>query len=131
MTDFLLCFLLGGAGYVLIELLWRGRSHFSMFIAGGFAFALLHALFQRYALPLPVKCIAGALVITAIEFIAGYIVNLHGAKRMGLFRQAVQSLQTDMPRFRAALGSAFAAHSAAVRSYYKIGAFPGAIYLYL
>ena len=68
MTDFLLCFLLGGAGYVLIELLWRGRSHFSMFIAGGFA------------LPLPVKCIAGALVITAIEFIAGYIVNL----RMGL-----------------------------------------------
>ena len=44
------------------------------------AFALLHALFQRYALPLPVKCIAGALVITAIEFIAGYIVNL----RMGL-----------------------------------------------
>ena len=46
----------------------------------------------------------------------------HGAKRMGLFRQAVQSLQTDMPRFRAALGSAFAAHSAAVRSY-KIGAF--------
>ena len=73
MTDFLLCFLLGGAGYVLIELLWRGRSHLSMFIAGGFAFALLHALFQRYALPLPVKCIAGALVITAIEFIAGYI----------------------------------------------------------
>ena len=71
MTDFLLCFLLGGAAYVLIELLWRGRSHFSMFIAGGF---------QRYALPLPVKCIAGALVITAIEFIAGYIVNL----RMGL-----------------------------------------------
>lgn len=80
MTDFLFCFLLGGAGYVLIELLWRGRSHFSMFIAGGFAFALLHALFQRYALPLPVKCIVGALVITAIEFIAGYIVNL----RMGL-----------------------------------------------
>ena len=80
MTDFLLCFLLGGAGYVLIELLWRGRSHFSMFIAGGFAFALLHAMFRRYALPLPVKCIAGALVITAIEFIAGYIVNL----RMGL-----------------------------------------------
>lgn len=131
MTDFLLCFLLGGAGYVLIELLWRGRSHFSMFIAGGFAFALLHALFQRYALPLPVKCIAGALVITAIEFIAGYIVNL----RMGLnvwdySGRPVQSLQTDMPRFRAALGSAFAAHSAAVRSY-KIGAFPGALYLYL
>jgi len=54
----------------------------------------------------------------------------HGAKRMGLFRQAVQSLQTDMPRFRAALGSAFAAHSAAVRSY-KIGAVSGALYLYL
>ena len=54
----------------------------------------------------------------------------HGAQRMGLFRQAVQSLRTDMPRLRAALGSAFAAHSAAVRSY-KIGAFPGALYLYL
>lgn len=90
MTDFLLCFLLGGVGYVLIELLWRGRSHFSMFIAGGFAFALLHALFQRYALPLPVKCIAGALVITAIEFIAGYIVNL----RMGLKYGTIQAGHT-------------------------------------
>ena len=28
-------FLLGGAGYVGIELLYRGRSHISMFLAGG------------------------------------------------------------------------------------------------
>ncbi len=63
-----------------IELLWRGRSHISMFIAGGLAFALLDGIFVRYYIPLPYKCAIGAAVITALEFTAGYIVNL----RMGL-----------------------------------------------
>ena len=130
MTDFLLCFLLGGAGYVLIELLWRGRSHFSMFIAGGFL--------RPAPCPVPTVCPAAAGKVHSRRIGDNrnrihrgvHSKPAHGAKRMGLFRQAVQSLQTDMPRFRAALGSAFAAHSAAVRSY-KIGAFPGALYLYL
>ena len=33
-------FLFGGVLYVLIEVLWRGYSHYSMFIAGGLGFLL-------------------------------------------------------------------------------------------
>lgn len=73
----LLAFFLGGTLYVLLELLWRGRSHVSMFCAGGLALLLLHGLFLRFALPLFAQCLVGGLVITAIEFVAGAIVNVH------------------------------------------------------
>lgn len=72
----LLTFFLGGTLYVLLELLWRGRSHVSMFCAGGLALLLLHGLFLRFALPLFAQCLLGGLVITAIEFVAGAIVNV-------------------------------------------------------
>ena len=80
MRTFFYAFLLGGSAYVLIELLWRGRSHVSMFIDGGLVFAILYRLFTRYSMPLYFECLSGALLITAVEFITGYIVNL----RMGL-----------------------------------------------
>lgn len=72
----LLTFFLGGTIYVLLELLWRGRSHVSMFCAGGLALLLLHGLFLRFALPLFAQCLVGGLVITAIEFVVGAIVNV-------------------------------------------------------
>ena len=72
----LLTFFLGGTIYVLLELLWRGRSHVSMFCAGGLALLLLHGLFLRFALPLFAQCLLGGLVLTAIEFVAGAIVNV-------------------------------------------------------
>ena len=72
----LLTFFLGGTIYVLLELLWRGRSHVSMFCAGGLALLLLHGLFLRFALPLFAQCLVGGLVITAIEFVAGAIGNV-------------------------------------------------------
>ena len=75
-----MCFILGGTAYVGLEYLWRGRSHISMFIAGGLAFALLDGIFVRYQIPLLYKCAIGAALITALEFAAGYIVNI----RMGL-----------------------------------------------
>jgi len=37
---------------------------------------LLHGLFLRFALPLFAQCLVGGLVITAIEFVAGAIVNV-------------------------------------------------------
>ena len=76
LSIFLLAFFLGGTLYVLLELLWRGRSHVSMFCVGGLALLLLHGLFLRFALPLFAQCLLGGLVITAIEFVAGAIVNV-------------------------------------------------------
>ena len=34
-------FYLGGCAYMGLELLWRGRSHGSMFVAGGTCFLLI------------------------------------------------------------------------------------------
>ena len=67
-------FLVGGSGYVGLELLWRGRSHISMFIAGGVCFLLLGQLDRAKFSP-SVKCLAGAVVITAVELLAGLLAN--------------------------------------------------------
>ena len=67
-------FLLGGGGYVGLELLWRGRSHVSMFAAGGICFLLLGRL-QRTRLAPAVQCILGAGIITAVELLTGLLVN--------------------------------------------------------
>ena len=67
-------FCAGGAGYVGLELLWRGRSHVSMFLAGGTCFLLLGRL-RKTGWPLPVRALAGAGVITAVELAAGLVAN--------------------------------------------------------
>ena len=67
-------FFLGGAGYVGLEFLWRGRSHISMFAAGGLCFLLLGRLQRRPVSP-AAKCVAGAGIITAVELAVGLAVN--------------------------------------------------------
>ncbi len=68
-------FALGGAGYVGLELLWRGRSHGSMFLAGGSCFLLLGKLGSRLPGSIPLRGLAGAGVITAVELVTGLIFN--------------------------------------------------------
>ena len=69
-------FFMGGGGYVLLELLWRGRSHISMFVAGGVCFLLLGQLNRvKPRLPLMLRCILGAGIITFVELAAGLIAN--------------------------------------------------------
>ena len=71
-----LLFCVGGLAYVGMELLWRGRSHVSMFVTGGACFLLLGKLGkQKPRLPLPVRGCMGALVITSAELLAGLLVN--------------------------------------------------------
>ena len=72
----LLFFCFGGAAYVGLELLWRGRSHRSMFLAGGTCFLLLGAL-QRTKLSPALRCVLGAGIITAVELLTGLLVNRH------------------------------------------------------
>ena len=69
-------FLLGGAGYVAIELLYRGRSHISMFFAGGVCFLLLGKLEKvKPRLPGLLRPVAGAGIITTVELAAGMLFN--------------------------------------------------------
>ena len=71
-----LLFTLGGCGYVGLELLWRGWSHGSMFLAGGTVFLLLGKLQRTQPrLPLPLRAVVGAGIITTVELAAGLLFN--------------------------------------------------------
>lgn len=70
-------FFIGALGYMLLELLWRGRTHWSMGIAGGICFVLLHEFNLRTKIKNRiVKCLCGGMIITLIEFAFGCVVNL-------------------------------------------------------
>ena len=56
----------GGLLYGLIELLWRGWTHWSMLLCGGACFALMYQI-SLSALTFPWKCLLSACVITAVE----------------------------------------------------------------
>ena len=69
-------FLLGGTAYVTLEILWRGFSHYSMFLAGGLCFLLLGRLqMLRPQLYLPLRLLLGAVVITSVELLMGLLFN--------------------------------------------------------
>ena len=69
-------FLLGGSAYVGLEKLWRGRSHGSMFLAGGTGFLLLGAIGKGLPrLPRVARAVLGAGAITAVELTAGCVFN--------------------------------------------------------
>lgn len=69
-------FYIGGSAYMVLEFLWRGRSHGSMFLLGGLCFLLigkLNHLLRR--IPLALQLIASAVMITVLELGTGLLVN--------------------------------------------------------
>jgi len=67
---------IGGLAYVGLELLWRGRSHISMFFAGGVCFLLLGKLSRTEPrLPFWAQGVLGSVVITSVELLAGLLAN--------------------------------------------------------
>ena len=69
-------FVFGGMVYVSLELMWRGFSHYSMFLAGGLCFLLLGKLqMLRPQLYLPLRLLLGAVVITSVELLMGLLFN--------------------------------------------------------
>lgn len=67
----------GGGVYIIIEILYRGYSHWSMAIAGGVSFLLLHGLFSKFSgMHMILKLVACLIIISSVEFLAGYIVNM-------------------------------------------------------
>jgi len=68
---------IGSLGYCLLELSWRGYTHWSMAVTGGICFFLLYQIDVRFShRPLLWRCFAGALAVTAVEFAVGCVVNL-------------------------------------------------------
>lgn len=71
-------FCIGGIAYCCIEILWRGHTHWTMFVVGGLAFLFcctVNELFD-YEMPLWKQMMICAIGITIIEFIVGVIINL-------------------------------------------------------
>lgn len=71
-------FLFGGVTYYLIEILWRGYSHWTMFILGGLCFVavgLINNIFP-WTMKLELQAFIGAIIITLLELIVGLIVNV-------------------------------------------------------
>ena len=68
----------GGTVYYLMEIIWRGYSHWSMFALSGVCFIIINLLNQtwnniRSLIFLIILC---TLIITVLEFVTGLIVNL-------------------------------------------------------
>ena len=76
MTENLILIGCGGAAYVAVELLYRGRSHISMFFAGGVCFFLVGLLDEIWpGAPLSIQMVLGAWGIVSVELVTGLVVN--------------------------------------------------------
>ncbi len=67
-------FLVGAAGYPALEVLFRGRTHYSMALAGGLSTALIQEI-SRLPLPRLPQIALCALGITAVEYGCGRVWN--------------------------------------------------------
>lgn len=72
-------FLIGGWIYIWMEMVWRGRTHWTMFLLGGLCFVvvgLLNEHYYKWNQSLLFQSVVGAVIITAMEFITGCVVNI-------------------------------------------------------
>lgn len=77
----LILWILGGLVYMMIEILYRGRTHWSMAIVGGLCFVLIGVLNEREAnrgrvMAFELQAICGAIITTFVEFVSGVYINL-------------------------------------------------------
>jgi uncharacterized membrane protein len=68
----------GGASYIIIELLWRGGTHWSMFALGGVCFLAISGISDALGSRAPAAAVmlASAVVVTALELVFGYVLNI-------------------------------------------------------
>lgn len=75
---YLFLFIVGGAVYYSMEMLFRGYSHYSMAILGGICFiacGLLNEILS-WDTPLLLQGLIGSGIITVLEFLTGVLVNM-------------------------------------------------------
>ena len=68
-----------GAIYVALEVVFRRHSHPAMLIVGGLCGVLVGAINQAprfYNAPVIVQAVIGAVIVLAVEFVAGCVLNL-------------------------------------------------------
>lgn len=70
--------LCGGFVYFLIEMAWRGHSHWTMAVLGGVCFVLIGDIneFIPWNMPLVLQGAIGSGIVTLLELVSGIILNL-------------------------------------------------------
>ena len=70
--------LCGGCVYFLIEMAWRGHSHWTMAVLGGVCFVLIGDIneFIPWNMPLVLQGAIGSGVVTLLELVSGIVLNL-------------------------------------------------------
>ena len=69
-------FTAGGLGYGGLELLWRGRTHWSMGLCGGVCAVLIYLIAGRERTVLWRRWTLCAAAVTTVEYFTGVLVNL-------------------------------------------------------
>ena len=79
MTDFKrywIIFIVGAVGYCLLEIIWRGRTHPSMAVVGGFCLIMIQRINILFkSSPYVLRAIMCAVAISLVELLAGLILN--------------------------------------------------------
>lgn len=73
--ELIFIFLLGSLIYSLIEIIYRGYTHWTMTILGGVSGSVLYCISTDNE-PLIFKAISGAFMITAFEMVTGVMDNI-------------------------------------------------------
>lgn len=75
---YFILFVIGGLIYCAMEMAWRGKTHWTLFIIGGLCFLFCGSINELFEWDTPLWfqmliCSAG---ITVIEFISGVVINI-------------------------------------------------------
>ena len=73
----LILLIIFGISYCGIEILYRGRTHISMLFVGGLCAVLIGMINEiTPKMNIILQMFIGAIIVTIIEFISGYIINI-------------------------------------------------------
>lgn len=77
-TELVVLFVVGGLAYCLLEIAWRGRTHWTMFVLSGLLFLLIGGINESFPweMPLFLQGVYGAVMVTVAEFFAGLVLNV-------------------------------------------------------
>lgn len=77
-VKYIVLFSIGGLVYCGMELLWRGRTHWTMFIVGGICFVFCGSINEMFEWDMALwkQILICAVGITIIELLSGIIINL-------------------------------------------------------
>lgn len=75
--QYIFMLIVGGLSYFGIEMIYRGRSHFTMGIVGGLCFLGIFLIDSKLKYNIIIKAIICSVMITTIELLAGIVLNIY------------------------------------------------------